>query len=579
MNFIPSEYQVKIFDFITKGVGNAVINAKAGSGKTTTLVEAMKLIPSKEKVLFIAFNKAIEQELISRLIGYDNVTVKTYHSLGFNLLKTKFKNINFNVNEYKYTGYINYNYKSFLNGNFKLTKNEIRIYKDNLKFLVDFVRFNLAYSENEMNDLCKKYSINLVANEMEVIPNILKWGIENINEIDYTDMIWICVEKKIKHNLFKYDFIFIDEAQDTSIMQQVLFKNCYKRGCRFVAIGDNFQCINIFAGADQDAFNKLQNEPNTVLLDLPITYRCPKKIVNLIHSYNPNIDIVAKEDAIDGEINYNVNPYSPKDGDMVLCRNTAPLVSLYLKYINVNKKSYIKGRNIGTSFKSLLNQIPYENLAIDMKTDGVFPRLYEQLFNMINKQIEITGMNYQSVINSNNIMDFIDTIKSLESLSKDFLWKNQLIDRINDIFTDNDNKGICLSTIHKAKGLEADNVFILCPSLIPSKLINKEWERISERNLQYVAITRTKNSLNYISESLFPPDLFNDYNSIINFMENQRKLMNMALNTNYNLITPNNLTLQQQIEIDANQINSKNKPIISNKNKKIGANKMANFLK
>ena len=52
MNFNPSEYQKKIFEFVTKGTGNAVINAKAGSGKTTTLVEAMKLIPEKEKVLF-----------------------------------------------------------------------------------------------------------------------------------------------------------------------------------------------------------------------------------------------------------------------------------------------------------------------------------------------------------------------------------------------------------------------------------------------------------------------------------------------------------------------------------------------
>ena len=42
--FLPSEYQKIIFDFITNGIGNAVINAKAGSGKTTTLVEAMKLI-------------------------------------------------------------------------------------------------------------------------------------------------------------------------------------------------------------------------------------------------------------------------------------------------------------------------------------------------------------------------------------------------------------------------------------------------------------------------------------------------------------------------------------------------------
>jgi superfamily II DNA or RNA helicase len=52
MEFIPSIYQQKIFDFITKGYGSAVINAKAGSGKTTTIVEAMKLINNDKKVLY-----------------------------------------------------------------------------------------------------------------------------------------------------------------------------------------------------------------------------------------------------------------------------------------------------------------------------------------------------------------------------------------------------------------------------------------------------------------------------------------------------------------------------------------------
>ena len=108
MDFIPSEYQKKIFEFVTNGVGNAVINAKAGSGKTTTLVEAMKLIPSKEKILFVAFNKAIEQELSKRLNGYSNVDVKTYHGLGFAILRHSLgkNSVKLRVNEYKYTTFI-----------------------------------------------------------------------------------------------------------------------------------------------------------------------------------------------------------------------------------------------------------------------------------------------------------------------------------------------------------------------------------------------------------------------------------------------------------------------------------------
>ena len=71
--FKPSEYQKEIFDFIKHGVGNAVIDAKAGSGKTTTMVEGIKYVPKDMKAIFVAFNKSICEELEERLIGIDNV--------------------------------------------------------------------------------------------------------------------------------------------------------------------------------------------------------------------------------------------------------------------------------------------------------------------------------------------------------------------------------------------------------------------------------------------------------------------------------------------------------------------------
>ena len=52
------------------GVGNIVIEAAAGSGKTSTLIKALKLIPSDKKILFCAFNKDIVKEL-QKKIGKD----------------------------------------------------------------------------------------------------------------------------------------------------------------------------------------------------------------------------------------------------------------------------------------------------------------------------------------------------------------------------------------------------------------------------------------------------------------------------------------------------------------------------
>lgn len=583
MEFTPSIYQNKIFDFIQKGVGNAVINAKAGSGKTTTLVEAMKLIPSKEKVLFVAFNKAIEQELSKRLVGYDNVDIRTYHGLGFALLRNNLgKNNKINVIEHKYTTFINNNIHILAPDSYSLSREDMRLFKSNLKQIVDYARFNLAESISEIKGICKKYGITPVLNEPEIVPTILNWGKNHLSDIDYTDMIWLCIEREIKTRTFKYDYIFIDEAQDSSIMQQALIKKCFKRGSRFIAIGDEYQCINAFAGADQDAFKKMQNEPNTQILTLPITYRCPKNIVNFV-CRTTGVEIEAADNAIDGSINFKVNPYDPKNNDMVLCRNTAHLVKLYMRYNRVNKKSYLKGRNIGETFKTLLHQTNQEYLSKDMITDGVFPRLYERLFDMINKEIAMTGVDYEDVVNTRIIADFIDSIKALEALSEGIIWKDDLIRKIDTIFTDDEKDGVCLSTIHKAKGLEADNVFILCPSLMPSKHAKKEWEKIAEENLRYVAITRAKKTLNFISEDLFPAKLFGENDDLISELEYQRERMNRALHTNSQAITTSGLSQDKQIAMDAAKIMNTNNTMYRTTNEKkrrnIGGNKMSKFLK
>jgi DNA helicase-2/ATP-dependent DNA helicase PcrA len=70
MAFKPSKFQQKIYDFITDGKGNAVVSAVAGSGKTTTLLNALKLIPTNKRVLFLAFNKSIAKELQERVPEY-----------------------------------------------------------------------------------------------------------------------------------------------------------------------------------------------------------------------------------------------------------------------------------------------------------------------------------------------------------------------------------------------------------------------------------------------------------------------------------------------------------------------------
>lgn len=87
----------------------------------------------------------------------------------------------------------------------------------------------------------------------------------------------------------------------------------------------------------------------------------------------------------------------------------------------------------------------------------------------------------------------VDTVKDLRNL-------------ISNIFSD-EVKGILLSTIHKAKGLENDKIFFLSPELIPSKYATQPWQYEQEQNLKYVAITRAKSSLVYVWGNVFTKDI------------------------------------------------------------------------
>lgn len=97
-------------------------------------------------------------------------------------------------------------------------------------------------------------------------------------------------------------------------------------------------------------------------------------------------------------------------------------------------------------------------------------------------------------------------IEVIECLCEEIESVPELKKLINNIFSD-DIKGIMLSTIHKAKGLENDRVFFLLPDIIPSKYATQPWQIEQEMNLKYVAITRAKKELIYVWGNTFNQDI------------------------------------------------------------------------
>lgn len=489
MTFVPSKYQRIVYIYITKGRGNAVIDAVAGSGKSTTIVNALKLIPKNKKILFLAFNKSIVEELKIKVGNLTNVEIKTLHSLGASAVM---RSTGAKLQDDKYRAWVNNGIKyGNLKPNVSLPDECISDWKRNIVNLIDLGRVNLITSVSELESLSYKHNLDIIDNESDIAFQGIEWGKRETDYIDFTDMIYFPNVKQIR--MPQYDWVFIDECQDLNAAQREMFLKCIKPGGRFIAVGDPRQAVYGFCGADVESFNMLKKMPNTVKLPLSICYRCDSDIINLAQEIVPQIQ--AREGASAGIVTREAVVADVKDGDMILCRVSAPLVKLCMRYIGSGVKAYVKGRDIGTN---LINMIKKTNRK-QMKE--VMERLERELSRIIGKVLAKQGCTEKEAKESEIYKMYEDKILAIEILSEGLEKSDEVISRIDTIFKDGDKNGICLSTIHKSKGLESDRVFIICEDkMMLRRCMDIPWMAEQERNLKYVAFTRAKHYLGFIQD-------------------------------------------------------------------------------
>jgi superfamily I DNA/RNA helicase len=206
----------------------------------------------------------------------------------------------------------------------------------------------------------------------------------------------------------------------------------------------------------------------------------------MINEEFPEIAFEMWEDAIEGEILHMsderaLEEYKP--GDMVLCRVNAPLVAPVFELIRRGVKATIRGRDIGKGLITLIKKMKTRDIVT------LIVKLEEYKDKEITK-LTATNKNQQAT----TLSDKVDTIIAL---SEGVYSVSELEHRIEKVFSDK-VEGVVFSTCHRAKGLEAKAVYILKPELMPHPSAKKEWEREQERNIQYVAETRTLNRLVYV---------------------------------------------------------------------------------
>lgn len=500
--FKASKYQEDIFTEIEQGCSNMVITAAAGSAKTSTIENCLRFIPKDKKALFLAFNVSTVQKLKDEIVTDNEVKIMTFHGLGNRILReNEIINGDILIDDFKYSRYVknkiddisDYKEHSSL-GNLGYT------YINNILNLINYCRYYLSFTLKEIGRTAAIYGIEPVRDEYEVVRKVLLWGKENLDVIDNTDMIWLPNVLNLETKFYRYDFIFIDEAQDTTIAHQCMVDKCFRRATRFIAVGDPKQQINVWCGATQEAIDNYMQRANTKHLTLPISYRCPVRIVEKAKAYSNHIE--AKENAIDGIIREDVSLYDAKGGDIILCRVISKLVEAYLNLLKGNKKAYLKGNDaVKETYLELIDSVKATRIDANCATeDGLIPQLYKMYFDLKYRYINEMNIDESDVVYRPDLVNLYDNIEALRILSDGISTVEELKEKVKVIFNGDQKDAIMLSTIHKAKGLEADNIFILCPSLMTNKMARKDWEREAEANLNYVAITRAKISLNYIKE-------------------------------------------------------------------------------
>ena len=499
--YTPSRYQLDIFNFVEHGVGNAIIEAVPGAGKTYTLIQCLKHIPTNMKVLVVAFNTDIVQELkakIESLESKPNIDCRTMHSLGLSMLSCNHK-VNREPCEYKYNNYIRDYLSAYDDEAYDvLSKKDKTVFADNIKKFIDFGRYYLCRTVKDMEKIATQYSFNCLGKEKEIALELMEKGKHDLDCIDFTDMVYLPIVLNCKPYRHLYDWILVDEAQDLEKEEKVLIERCVKKNTRMLFFGEKNQSIYSFKGTDSQSFTEFSKIPNTIKLPLSITYRCSKAVVRFLNRFNPNIK--ASNDANEGSVKWRCELSEVKDGDMILCRVNAPLMEVYSKLSAKGVTAYIKGKDIGNNLISLIEGTKETELNKTLKAKGVFSYLYNQLFDLIDDVMRRNRISFEMALENMEVSQLYDKILALEAIVGDLTTTQGLINRLNSLFSDEKKSGVSLSTVHKAKGLEAENVYICCPSLLPSKSAKLPWEIEEEEHLEYVAYSRPKNKLGFLKE-------------------------------------------------------------------------------
>jgi DNA helicase II / ATP-dependent DNA helicase PcrA len=488
---IYSKYQLKIFETVQNEEGNKVIEAVAGSGKTTVIEKSLAYVPRGQSSFFTSFGRDIVAE-ISRRVG-KLATAATMNAFGWKICKDN-SCIEPQLDKMKTENILKYDFFDMD------SEKERKIFykvKYSITRLVSLAKalgiFDPDILVRNYGDIAGKFGIeveepdNLSESYGELLGKVYDRAI-NINAfMDYDDQIFQPVYRD--YPIPHFDNAFVDEDQDLNLIQMMVLERVIRDTGRLFGVGDSYQAIYGFRGADTESVANLIKRFHAETLPLSICYRCAKNVVREAQKIVPHIEY--HEDAIEGvvdRIKERDFPKLIKDQDFALCRTTAPLISGCLSMIRAGRRANVKGRDIGESLEVLLSRFGEDNDLVENVAGKMSKYLSEQ-----SQKLEKMGKEAE-------LLNLEDRISTLDVLMEECRTVRDVKLRIGKIFSDNTSPGVTFMTIHKTKGLETNRVFILKPNLLPHPAAKQEWMKKQEKNLAYVAPTRARQELYYVDE-------------------------------------------------------------------------------
>ena len=345
-----SAYQESIFDFGSNGTGNAIIEAVAGSGKSTTLVELVKRLTGSH--IFLAFNRFIVEELKKR-----GCNAKTFHGLCTRAV-LQFKRAD-EIEPNKLSILVNQNfsteskhkYQSFCKKLVGLAKQSGIgcLIEDNIENWEQIV----AYHDLEVDN-----DEGTIERGIELAQMLLKESNES-RMVDFDDLLYLVVKEGLA--LPRFNNVLIDESQDTNAIQRAIIHKILMMNGRLFAVGDPAQAIYGFRGADSNSMNMIAEEFKCIRLPLTVSYRCCKTVVEYARQWVAHIEPseTAYSGAVETLSDWTLDLFDTED--LVVCRTTAPLIQLAYKMLKAQKPVRILGKDIGEGLVSLIGKMKSEN--------------------------------------------------------------------------------------------------------------------------------------------------------------------------------------------------------------------------